>query len=161
MSLYSGVALHWRNRYFLLSARRRNGASSGVGEQLIACRLSNHGVCVLPRAAAAAVLWSVAGRDELSILSVVQTVPRWVFAVALRGTGPLAVALFSSRRPVDFILECETLADSCAAAVGRKIANLSRRSCRGRVGIGILAPDPGCLYSYRPASRRRSMVRPR
>lgn len=40
--------------------------------------------------------------DELSFYLSIQTVPLGI-AVALEFTGPLAVALFSSRRPVDFV----------------------------------------------------------
>lgn len=70
---------------------------------LILIAFSNHGVCVLPRAAAAFTVYglSLGGMNYLFYLSI-QTVPLGI-AVALEFTGPLAVALFSSRRPVDFI----------------------------------------------------------
>lgn len=50
----------------------------------------------------AVVLRRFAGWDELSFYLSIQTVPLGI-AVALEFTGPLAVALFSSRRPVDFV----------------------------------------------------------
>ncbi len=55
------------------------------------------------RATVTAVVYGVSlgGMNYLFYLSI-QTVPLGI-AVALEFTGPLAVALFSSRRPVDFV----------------------------------------------------------
>ncbi len=92
---------------------------------------------------------SLGGMNYLFYLSI-QTVPLGI-AVALEFTGPLAVALFSSRRPVDFIwVVLAVLGLWFLLPLGTRC--VSRRSYRSRVGARRWCLL-GCLYSYRPAGR--------
>ena len=104
---------------------------------------------------AAAVVWSVARGDELSLLPIHPDASRSAMAVALEFTGPLAVALFGSRRPVDFIW------------VALAVLGLMVPVCRwGRTWLQVdltgAAAGPrrrgllGGLYSDRAACRRRT-----
>lgn len=97
----------WRftGEIIISSCRRagRNGASSGVGNAY-PYRLFKPWRLRFAKEQRLPLLFyglSLGGMNYLFYLSI-QTVPLGI-AVALEFTGPLAVALFSSRRPVDFI----------------------------------------------------------
>lgn len=92
---------------------------------------------------------SLGGMNYLFYLSI-QTVPLGI-AVALEFTGPLAVALFSSRRPVDFRLGCAGGSWSVvpATAGARRFPCRFNRLCAGTGGRGLL----GYLH-FKWATRR-------
>ena len=85
---------------------------------------------------------SLGGMNYLFYLSI-QTVPLGI-AVALEFTGPLAVALFSSRRPVDFVWVVVP-----ATAGARRFPCRFNRLCAGTGGRGLL----GYLH-FKWATRR-------
>lgn len=95
---------------------------------------------------------SLGAMNYLFYLSI-QTVPLGI-AVALEFTGPLAVAPFSSRRPIDFVwvvLAVLGLWELAAAGAGRLSRRPDRRGTSS--GGGSLL---GGLYSHRTACRRRA-----
>lgn len=92
---------------------------------------------------------SLGGMNYLFYLSI-QTVPLGI-AVALEFTGPLAVALFSSRRPVDFIwVVLAVLGLWFLLPLGQDMSHVDLTGAALARRWRLL----GCLYSYRPASRR-------
>ncbi|STM21011.1 threonine and homoserine efflux system [Escherichia coli] len=92
---------------------------------------------------------SLGGMNYLFYLSI-QTVPLGI-AVALEFTGPLAVALFSSRRPVDFVWVVLAVSWSVvpATAGARRFPCRFNRLCAGSGGRGLL----GYLH-FKWATRR-------
>lgn len=92
---------------------------------------------------------SLGGMNYLFYLSI-QTVPLGI-AVALEFTGPLAVALFSSRRPVDFVWVVLAVSWSVvpATAGARRFPCRFNRLCAGTGGRGLL----GYLH-FKWATRR-------
>lgn len=92
---------------------------------------------------------SLGGMNYLFYLSI-QTVPLGI-AVALEFTGPLAVALFSSRRPVDFVWVVLAVSWSVvpATAGARRFPCRFNRQCAGTGGRGLL----GYLH-FKWATRR-------
>ena len=91
---------------------------------------------------------SLGGMNYLFYLSI-QTVPLGI-AVALEFTGPLAVALFSSRRPVDFVWVAGGSWSVVPATAGaRRFPCRFNRLCAGTGGRGLL----GYLH-FKWATRR-------
>lgn len=91
---------------------------------------------------------SLGGMNYLFYLSI-QTVPLGI-AVALEFTGPLAVALFSSRRPVDFVWVVLAVLGLVPATAGaRRFPCRFNRLCAGTGGRGLL----GYLH-FKWATRR-------
>ena len=91
---------------------------------------------------------SLGGMNYLFYLSI-QTVPLGI-AVALEFTGPLAVALFSSRRPVDFVwVVLAVLGLWFLLPLARRFPCRFNRLCAGTGGRGLL----GYLH-FKWATRR-------
>ncbi len=91
---------------------------------------------------------SLGGMNYLFYLSI-QTVPLGI-AVALEFTGPLAVALFSSRRPVDFVwVVLAVLGLWFLLPLGKTFPCRFNRLCAGTGGRGLL----GYLH-FKWATRR-------
>lgn len=91
---------------------------------------------------------SLGGMNYLFYLSI-QTVPLGI-AVALEFTGPLAVALFSSRRPVDFVwVVLAVLGLWFLLPLGQDVPCRFNRLCAGTGGRGLL----GYLH-FKWATRR-------
>ncbi len=85
----------------------------------------------------AVVLRRFAG-DELSFYLSIQTVPLGI-AVALEFTGPLAVALFSSRRPVDFVwVVLAVLGLWFLLPLGQDVSHVDLIGCALALGPGLV-----------------------
>ncbi len=84
----------------------------------------------------AVVLRRFAGWNELSFYLSIQTVPLGI-AVALEFTGPLAVALFSSRRPVDFVwVVLAVLGLWFLLPLGQDVSHVDLTGCALALGAG-------------------------
>lgn len=82
----------------------------------------------------------------------IQTIPLGI-AVALEFTGPLAVALFSSRRPVDFIwVVLAVLGLWFLLPLGQSVAEIHLTGAALALGAGAC----WAVYTYGPACRRRA-----
>lgn len=91
---------------------------------------------------------SLGGMNYLFYLSI-QTVPLGI-AVALEFTGPLAVALFSSRRPVDFVwVVLAVLGLWFLLPLGQDVSHVDLTGCALALGPGLL----GYLH-FKWATRR-------
>lgn len=85
----------------------------------------------------------------------IQTIPLGI-AVALEFTGPLAVALFSSRRPVDFIwVILAVLGLWFLLPLGQSVSQIDLTGQLWRWARGML----GGVYSHWPACGRRARPR--
>ncbi|STQ13154.1 inner membrane transporter rhtA [Enterobacter cloacae] len=83
----------------------------------------------------------------------IQTIPLGI-AVALEFTGPLAVALFSSRRPVDFIwVVLAVLGLWFLLPLGQSVSEIDLTGCRAGSGRRSLL---GSVYPHGSARRRRA-----
>lgn len=88
--------------------------------------------------------------DELSFYLSIQTVPLGI-AVALEFTGPLAVALFSSRRPVDFVwVVLAVLGLWFLLPLGQDVSHVDLTGCALALGAGA------CWAIYILRATRRS-----
>lgn len=98
----------------------------------------------------AVVLRRFAGWNELSFYLSIQTVPLGI-AVALEFTGPLAVALFSSRRPVDFVwVVLAVLGLWFLLPLGQDVSHVDLTGCALALGAGA------CWAIYILRATRRS-----
>ncbi len=80
---------------------------------------------------------SLGGMNYLFYLSI-QTVPLGI-AVALEFTGPLAVALFSSRRPVDFVwVVLAVLGLWFLLPLGQDVSHVDLTGCALALGAGLV-----------------------
>lgn len=91
---------------------------------------------------------SLGGMNYLFYLSI-QTVPLGI-AVALEFTGPLAVALFSSRRPVDFVwVVLAVLGLWFLLPLGQDVSHVDLTGCALALGPGLVG-----LFTFKWATRR-------